>query len=138
MPEAIPTETETEQLLAFLPALDRPGRQFVKKWGGGVKADDGSISMPYPVYEEDVDAFFRLAGQPCWTDRQYQPERAGTMLGDAQAVSHADLASIRTMLTYCVRGERFCDGHWNAVLRSGQVVALLKRLQQLHASHRVG
>ena len=24
------------------------------------------------------------------------------------------------MLTYCVRGERFCDGHWDgSVLRSG-------------------
>jgi len=134
----MPTETDIGQLLAYLPAFDRPGRQFVKRWGGGEKADDGSISMPYPIYEDDVHAFFRLASQPCWMDHNYQPERAGRMLGDAQAVSQADLASIRAMLAYCVRGERFSDGHWDAVLRSGQVVALLKRLQQLHTSPSAG
>jgi hypothetical protein len=35
------------------------------------------------------------------------------------------------MLTYCVRGERFCDGHWENLLRSGRVVALLRRLAEL-------
>jgi hypothetical protein len=38
------------------------------------------------------------------------------------------------MLTYCVRGERFCDGHWAAMLESGRVVAILRRLRVLCGS----
>ena len=35
------------------------------------------------------------------------------------------------MLTFCVRGERFCDGHWGAMVREGRIGAILHRLQQL-------
>jgi hypothetical protein len=40
------------------------------------------------------------------------------------------------MLTYCVRGERFSDGHWAAMLESGRIVALLKRLRALRQETR--
>ena len=43
---------------------------------------DGSITFPYPEYEEDVVAFFKLAAQPCWSDSDYRPEIASDMLGD--------------------------------------------------------
>jgi hypothetical protein len=35
------------------------------------------------------------------------------------------------MLTYVVRGERFCDGHWGAMVEGGQVRRLLQRLAEL-------
>jgi hypothetical protein len=35
------------------------------------------------------------------------------------------------MLTYCVRGERFGDGHWAAMLETGKIVAILQRLRML-------
>ena len=46
-------------------------------------------------------------------------------------IQRATLAEIKTMLTYCVRGERFGDGHWAAMLESGKIVALLNRLRVL-------
>ena len=55
------------------------------------------------------------------------------MLQDDAFVRRATLAEIKTMLTYCVRGERFSDGHWAAVLKSGRIVAILKRLRVLRA-----
>jgi hypothetical protein len=41
------------------------------------------------------------------------------------------------LLTYCVRGERFCDGHWDAVLRSGRITAILHRLAVLKTSDQI-
>jgi hypothetical protein len=53
------------------------------------------------------------------------------MLQDDALIQRATLAEVKTMLTYCVRGERFSDGHWAAMLESGRIVALLKRLHVL-------
>jgi hypothetical protein len=41
------------------------------------------------------------------------------------------LDEIKSMLTYCVRGERFYDGHWEDTLKSGRITALLRRLAVL-------
>lgn len=125
-----PDREDIDKLLAFLPFFDKPGRKFVKKWAGG-EMGDGTITFPYPEYEEDVLAFFKLAAQPCWSDFNYQPETAADMLGNEKALRTAKLSDIRTMLTYCVRSERFGDGSWATALLSGKIVSLLQRLQEL-------
>ncbi|MBN1399449.1 MAG: hypothetical protein JXA74_01355, partial [Anaerolineae bacterium] len=72
-----------------------------------------------------------LAGLPPWCDYGYDPRRAAEMLADDARVERTTLAQIVTMLTYCVRGERFGDGHWEALLEAGRVQALLRRLAAL-------
>jgi hypothetical protein len=125
------TPEQIEKLLRFLPLFDKPGRAFVEKWHHNEKTPDGTMMFPFPDYSPDVKNFFRLAAQACWSDLKYEPTVAGAMLRDEDAIGRATMAQIRTMLTYCVRGERFCDGHWEAVLESGRVVALLRRLELL-------
>lgn len=124
------TRRDIDELLAFLPALEIPGREFTETWRTRDVLGGGPI-FPHPVYHEDVLAFFAAAGRSCWSDYQYRPESSREMLQDDQLVRSADLAQIKTMLTYCVRGERFCDGHWEALLKSGRIVALLRRLAEL-------
>jgi hypothetical protein len=46
-------------------------------------------------------------------------------------VKAADLTKIKTMLTFCVRGERFSDGHWGAMIEGGDVRRLLERLGKI-------
>ncbi len=120
-----------DELLHFLPLFDRPGEDFILRWEGGVEEKDGAITMPYPTYHEDVEQFYRLAGQACWSDYDYKPAEAARMVRDDEFIANASIADIKTMLTYCVRGERFCDGHWGEMLRSGRIVAILKRLRVL-------
>ena len=98
---------------------------------GGEETADGAVTMRYPLYCKDVLAFYRLAGQPWWSDYGYEPRAAAQMLADMARIARATLDEIKTMLTYCVRGERFADGHWAAMLESGKVVAILRRLQVL-------
>lgn len=125
------TVDKIDELLHFLPLFDVPGRKFVERWAGGEETPDGAITIPFPEYCDDVLAFFALAGQPCWSDYGYEPRQAHKMLHDDRFISSCSLHDIKTLLTYCVRGERFCDGHWENVLESGRVVAILRRLEVL-------
>jgi hypothetical protein len=121
---AAPSAEEIQALLDFLPAFEQPGRAFSEPSGEGSAASG-------PVYLGDVRRFFRAAGGGWWDDPDYQPNLAATMLASDEALGNATLAEVRSMLTYCVRGERFCEGHWEALLRSGSIVRLLKRLEVL-------
>jgi hypothetical protein len=126
------TPKRINELLRFLPLFEQPGLRIVERWHGGEERD-GAITVPYPEYTGEVLEFFRRAGQPWWSDYDYKPREAAAMLADDNAIRSASLEQIKTLLTYCVRGERFCDGHWEAILQSGCVVAVLRRLRELAA-----
>jgi len=126
-----PTAVEIDELTAFLPRLYAEGFQPIVRWGGGVTQADGSITMPWPEYEKIVSEFFALAGSQQWSDFGYEPGTAGRMLQDAALVAAASLDQVKTMLTFCVRGERFCDGHWGAMIEEGHIRRLLERLVAL-------
>ena len=125
------TAEKMDELLRFLPLFERPDRDYVQAWGGGETLPDGAITMPFPIYCDDVLEFFTLAGRPHWADYGYQPREAYEMLDDDAFIAAASLDELKTMLTYCVRGERFADGHWAHMLESGRIVALLRRLAVL-------
>jgi hypothetical protein len=118
------TIEKIDQLLQFLPAFERPNRQFIEKWEGF-----------YPVYAADVTQFIHLAGDPWWMDTSYQPQEAGQMLADDVVIQAASLEQAKTMLTYFVRGERFSDGHWGWLLENGRIQTLLHRLQAIRQEY---
>jgi len=119
------TPAHIDELLRFLPLLDKPGHDFIQEWRGS------GNQLPYPVYEPVVEHFMAVAGQAHWMDFGYRPPQAGAMLYDDAVLAAADLPAIKTMLTFVVRGERFGDGHWGSLLKNGRIVALLKRLQTI-------
>jgi hypothetical protein len=128
---ALPTVKDIEELTAYLPRLYAEGFAPILKWEGGEKIKDGSFSMPYPKYHPLVEEFFRLGGP--WFDYEYNPEQAYQMLRDEARVKRASLAEIKSMLTFCVRGERFSDGHWGQMIEKGYIRRILERLNVLKA-----
>ena len=66
-----------------------------------------------------------------WLDYEYTPEQAYQMLRDEQVVRTASLAQIKTILTFCVRGERFSDGHWAEMIEKGYIRLVLERLDEI-------
>ena len=118
----IPAE-KIDELLAFLPIFDDPTYKPIQEWIGGF--------FPYPVYAEPVKAFFELLEDPFWCDREYARKVTADMLADEKRIAQADISIIRSMLTYCKRGEKFCSGHRGAMVREGNLAALLKRLAAL-------
>jgi len=133
MKTRLPTSSEIRELVSFLPRLYGEGFIPIREWGGGTENEDGALVMPWPVYEEAVEEFFKVASSEYWTDYGYSPQLAGAMLENYEFVASADLAEIRTMLTYCVRGERFGEGHWGAMIDGGNIRRLLQRLAELES-----
>jgi hypothetical protein len=131
MSEAQITRQRIDELLRFQPVMSNPGPGTEPEWKGLDPRPDGVITIPYPVYPPVVEEFFAVARQGWWCDYDYAPERAGELVRDDAAVASASLAEIRTMLTFCARGERFCDGHWGSMIREGRIAAILRRLGQL-------
>ncbi len=125
-----PTLQEIEVLTAFLPRLYAEGFSPVTVWEGG-KQDDGTFTLPYPKYNSVVEEFFYNVASESWIDYDYSPEQAYQMLKDENLVKTASLSQIRTMLTFCLRGERFSDGHWAEMIEKGYIRSLLERLNEI-------
>ncbi|MCJ7772020.1 MAG: DUF6508 domain-containing protein [Desulfobacterales bacterium] len=118
-------------MIAFLPKLYAEGFKPVKHWLGGLQEGKQIMTMPWPEYDQVVTDFFHKAGKECWRDYGYDPDQTGQMIRDADFVKNSSLDEVKTMLTYCVRGERFCDGHWGEMIESGTIRNLLERLTEL-------
>lgn len=134
MKSEIPTADDIKELVDFLPILYAPEFETIKKWT--TKNKDGTLCFPYPTYTKSVEHFFRLAAKECWSDYQYNPVEAKNMLENQKNINNASLKEIKTMLTYCVRGERFCDGFWSGAIKSGKIRALLERLKEIQQEYK--
>jgi hypothetical protein len=126
-----PTMEEIETLTSYLPRLYADAFSPVDQWEGGEKLKDGSFTLPYPCYNPLVEEFFRHVSSDGWLDYNYNPEKAYEMMKDENAVKSASLPQIQTMLTFCVRGERFSDGHWGEMIEKGYIRKLLERLNEI-------
>ena len=107
------------------------GLNRLKIWGGGTKDQKGVYTMSWPIYHPVVKQFFQIVSNECWCDNGYLSDDVEKMLSDDKVIKNASLYQIKTMLTFCVRGERFCDGHWAAMIEQGYIYKLLERLSEL-------
>ena len=132
MLETQPTAREIEELVAFLPRLYGPGARPVGKPITGRKTADGTPILPWYKYGETVESFLdTIRRQGCWLDSNYDPEEDQRLLMDETAVARATIPEIRRLLTVVVRGERFCDGWWLAMIEEGHVRRILERLAEI-------
>jgi hypothetical protein len=125
---AYPTRKDILKLTAFLPELYAPGFQPVLHWHGGTSNAKGYIQMPYPEYDKTTEAFYRQAATPCFLDYGYSPEEAARQLEHPEQIETLSLDEICSLLTFCVRGERFSDGHWAEMIEKGHIRRILERL----------
>ena len=126
-----PTREDMEALASYLPLLYADGFTAVEKWGGGTENSDGELTMPWPEYRPIVEAFVKAASAECWRDYDYNPSDAGQKLLNEAYVRASTIDQIKGMLTYFVRGERFCDGFWGHMIEQGHVRVLLQRIVEL-------
>ncbi len=115
---------EIEKLLEFLPVFEDPKFKPIVEW-------DTEDVFPQADYCQEVEDFFELVRQPCWKDYDYVPQDTEKMVNDPGFIKNADIGAIKTMLTYCERGERFSDGHWGAMIEKGKITAILHRLNEI-------
>ncbi len=135
--DRLPTLQEIETLTAYLPRLYAEDFSPVKKWNGGKQAD-GTFTMPYPDYDPLVEEFYRTISTGGWLDTGYNPDQAYQMIQNEDLIKNASLPQVRAMLTFCVRGERFSDGHWAEMIEKGYIRRLLERLDKIAEQLRSG
>lgn len=124
------TKEQINELLAFLPAFEVPGRSFGEERGSELKAN-GSITMPWVDYAPDVLKFFQVASQPCFLDVDYVRKNPVAWLETPDFIQAANLEQLITLLTFCNRIERFHDGAWRDMLERGIIQNILRRMAAL-------
>lgn len=122
---------DCDALLQFLPALAEPGPANQETWPPLQQDAQGAFLLTGPEYPPLVRQFIHYVGHSPWNAFDYDLHAAGERIRDPQAIATATLRDVRHMLTYVLRGERFCDGHVGACIASGQVGAILRRVAQL-------
>jgi hypothetical protein len=123
--EPVPQAADIDELLLYIPRLYPDGV--------AIKTYEVREGTYWPDYDAAVVGFYKLLAKECWEDVQYNLHGAGTMLKSPAYIAQANLAEIQSMLTWCTRGERFCDGHWGAMIEQGSVLQILQRLAVLRA-----
>lgn len=118
----LPTPAEIDALLRFLPLLYPDGV--------AIEAYTFRDNHPYPIYAKVVDEFYEHARQDCWLVIDYRAT-GDRLVSEPGAIEQASLEQLCSLVTYYVRGERFCDGHWGSMIAKGYVKRLLLRLAQL-------
>lgn len=127
-----PDAGDIRELVAFLPRLYGDEKPTPARWHESQKREDGSRSFPWPEYNDDVRAFIDLVWQQgCWHDDAYDMQEASRLFEEEPAVRNATIAEIQTMLTFILRGERFCDGFWEGMIENGHVRRVLERLAEI-------
>jgi hypothetical protein len=121
--EPLPQRSDMDELLSFMPRL----------YPDGVAIQTYTVpeGTYWPHYAEVVEDFYRAVAKECWNDFDYLKHGAGLMIENEAYIAQASLADIQSMLTWCVRRERFCDGHHGSVIEKGYVLNILRRLQGL-------
>lgn len=79
---------------------------------------------PYPVYDKEVyQALGMLSVDHNYAKHYEKLER--------KPIEEMNCKEIATVLTFIVRGERFCDGHIAGYVESGDLLRLMLRLREL-------
>lgn len=120
---------DIDELIAFLPVLQKLNGRYTIP-GKHESQSAGTIAfVMYSQYADEVSLFFELAAKECWLGPDYLNKKYEPLRNDISKIKNATLDEIKNILTWCVRGERFCSGHWSGVLSDGLVFALLERLR---------
>jgi hypothetical protein len=131
MKSPTPTVSDFDELLGYLPMLYENESKPIPRWRDGEGTDAAAIIFGQIEYDKIVKQFFNAASKECWCDYDYDPGSVGKMIRDPHKIAHATLPEIKSMLTWCVRGERFVTGHWASVIEDGNIRDILLRLQDL-------
>jgi hypothetical protein len=126
-----PTAGQLRTLAACEALLDAPEFQ-TGRWQGGTPGADGVIQMPWFEHSRDLLAFHRAVGGAGIELDQRWMDWAGTphgqrLLQDPGQVADASPDDLVSLLTACIRGDRFSEGTLAHAVDSGLFRAILRR-----------
>jgi hypothetical protein len=125
MKEILLTKIDIKELTDFLQLIYNDEIKLYKKDPNGDMLTGG-----YYIYHPSVITFFELASQQHWHDYEYVDNFSDQMIKPGE-IEKASIYKIKTILTWCVRKERFVEGHWMYVIEEDIIKRILKRLNEI-------
>jgi len=130
----ITPESTWNEYFRLIPILEQSDGMPLTQWRGLEPQEDGSISFPYPFYDEVVNQWIRAFNQ----SGLEIPYRWGDWLrarGFSNNWSEVDYSALTTqeickIFTAVNRGERFCDGAIGSFFEEGHMLKCLKTLER--------
>ncbi len=116
---------QIRSLLKFKPKLLKTNP--VRK---GESQTEGTVQVSYPEYDEMVIEFFSVIQGEYWRVKNYS-HKWEHLIGNEAKIKNLSFGQLKDLLTYCARGERFCEGFWETILKSGTINMILERLEDL-------
>jgi hypothetical protein len=127
-------EKNYKLLFEFISYFEDDSIQFCN-WQVSVKLEDGVCSMPYPVYDDKLHEFIQAVYDSAIMLEDYLsclPDSIGSVNSAIQVIADTkDVETLRAILTYFVRQERFCDGSWAEAAEKKIFYNILLKLKEL-------
>ncbi len=130
MLEKIPlTKENVQKVTVYIPYFENTDHDFFFR---ETYRKEETLTIYPCFYSKEVDSFIEtLYNQniiypfdwPAWQ------EQAEKYFKDPNLLEQAGLDTLRRLLTIHLRKERFCEGHLGAVIKSGHILKILKRLK---------
>ncbi len=121
-----------DRLLAFIEVFDTP--EFSSgQW------EFCRGCLPEFTYAPETNAFVQTLYDDGWTivfDWGRWQGEAVELLNEPEKLNAASMETLRKLLTLHVRKDRFCEGHLASVLKSGHILAILKRIRDIREETR--
>ena len=102
--------------------------------GDGVERKGDAISVVGYGYHLRVYAFEKSCYNLDLMESDYLgllKESGGDEKTWMREIESMDLPTLKALLTYCIRGERFCDGFWIGFLEEKTFARILRRMREL-------
>ena len=126
-----------DTVTSFIPVLSSIAANDVARWPEG-RTEDGSLQLSLePLYHPAVQALMHSFNENHFVqpfDWVHWQSTADTFHRDPNLLAQASLETCIELITLHVRKDRFCGGHFGAMVRSGHITAILRRLSELRAS----
>ena len=125
MKKNIPSKKSIKELSDFLTLLYRNEIEISKTEPKG-----DLISGGLYTYHPSVIKFFEIASQEHWKDYKYIDNFSEEMIEPGK-IEEASIDQLKTILTWCDRGERFVEGQWEDVIKNEIIKRVLLRLKEI-------
>jgi hypothetical protein len=127
--QAVSNKERFRRLTQFLPVFNAPAFK-AGEWIESKQGSDEIFSTPWVSYSPEVEKFIKACYEdkvilgfrwPAWG------EKAEAFYRNPGLLEKASLLTLRRLLTFHLRKDRFCDGHLLDMFESGHIARILQR-----------
>lgn len=125
------SEENIELILQYIPYFEKNNN--FGEWKGGNKNKDGTISLPYFEYSNEVYQFIKLLYKTDFIVKfnWSKWDKGKDFINNQNLINQADILTLRMLMTLIVRMERFCEGSLLSRIKDRTILNILFRLKDL-------